>query len=119
MRILRYILDAGGEISIPSVKMSDATFTSLEDICAKQLAHEEKVTGLIHKLMDLAIKESDHATAAFLQWFVKEQIEEASTSRNLLGKVRIAGEAPAAIMMLDAQLHSSRPGVLPSWDADE
>ena len=43
--------------------------------------------------MDLAIGHKDHATQAFLQWFVTEQVEEVATMSELLQVTRRAGEA--------------------------
>ena len=50
------------------------------------------VTKSIHKLMDLAIEEKDHASAAMLQWFVTEQVEEISSADQFLRLVQRAGE---------------------------
>ncbi len=53
----------------------------------KSLEHEQFVTNLIHKLVDLAAEEKDHATSVFLQWFVKEQVEEEATFRDVVAKL--------------------------------
>ena len=50
------------------------------------------VTKSINRLMDLALSDSDHGTAAMLQWFVTEQVEEVSSAEHLLGLIRRAGE---------------------------
>ena len=50
------------------------------------------VTKSINKLMDLAIEEKDHATAAMLQWFITEQVEEISSADQFLRLVQRAGE---------------------------
>jgi ferritin len=53
---------------------------------------EVTVTKQINGLVDLAIKENDHITRNFLQWFVNEQLEEVSSMETLLSIVRRAGE---------------------------
>jgi ferritin len=50
------------------------------------------VTNQIHKLVDLAKKEVNYTTDNFLQWFVKEQLEEVSSMDNLLKVIRRAGQ---------------------------
>ena len=50
------------------------------------------MTQQIHKLVDLAKKEVNYTTDNFLQWFVKEQLEEVSSMDNLLKVIRRAGE---------------------------
>ena len=58
--------------------------------------HERVVTGLIQTLVKVAESEKDEATKEFLQWYVKEQVEEEESSDNVLNKVKAAGnERPA------------------------
>ena len=57
------------------------------------LNQELKVTEQINNLVDLAIKENDHLTRHFLQWFVSEQLEEVATMTDLLNVIQRAGEA--------------------------
>jgi bacterioferritin B len=57
------------------------------------LTHELTVTSQINKLVELAMKESDHITDNMLAWFVKEQLEEVSSMDNLLKVVQRAGES--------------------------
>ena len=53
---------------------------------------ELKVTDQINNLVDIAIKENDHLTRQFLQWFVTEQLEEVSSMSDLLNVIKRAGE---------------------------
>jgi ferritin len=79
------------------------------------LAHEQKVTGLINKLVDLAIKEKDHATNTFLQWFVTEQVEEEASAHDVVQKLKLMGDAQGGLFMLDQEmsqrLFTTPPGV--------
>ena len=68
------------------------------------LKHEQKVTGLINSLVDLALEERDHATHIFLQWFVTEQVEEEDNATQVIQKIRLMGDAKGAIYMLDREL---------------
>jgi ferritin len=61
-------------------------------------------TRQINSLMDQAIKENDHATRVILEWFVEEQVEEESSSLNLIKQVQLAGNAAGAILLLDREL---------------
>ena len=68
------------------------------------LAHEQKVTAMIHDLCKLAAAEQDFATANMLQWFVNEQVEEEDTARGILeGFKAIEGEK-VGVYMLDQKL---------------
>lgn len=66
--------------------------------------HERKVTGLIDDLVSLAISEGDYATNNFLQWFVTEQVEEESSVDEVVQKIKMIGEAPGGLFMLDREL---------------
>ena len=67
-------------------------------------AHEQKVTGLINQLVNLAISLGDHATNNFLQWFVAEQVEEEESSSGVLKKVKMAKGSLSGMLMLDNEL---------------
>jgi len=59
---------------------------------------------MIHGLVDLASEEKDHATQNFLQWFVKEQVEEEDHSREILDKARLIGNNGPGLFVLDRDL---------------
>jgi ferritin len=92
MKFVRYILDAGGRVEIPSIPAPPTDIQSAEAAVQKALDWEVEVTKQINNLMDLAIKENDHIAQDFLRWFVTEQLEEVSTMDELLSVIRRAGE---------------------------
>jgi len=92
MRFVKYLVDAGAKVAIPSVDGPTNTLATAEECVRLSLEWEETVTKQIHALIDLAIKESDYTTQQALQWFVEEQLEEVSSMDRLLSVVRRAGE---------------------------
>jgi ferritin len=54
--------------------------------------------------MTLALEERDHATASFLDWFVKEQVEEVASPQKILDQLEMVKEDGHALMMLDREL---------------
>jgi ferritin len=54
--------------------------------------------------MNLALAEKDHASAALLQWFVNEQVEEEANVDSIVQKLKMAEKAPGALLMLDHAL---------------
>ena len=91
-KFLRYVLDAGGRVQIPEIPAPPHTYKSSEAAAQAALDSELAVTKSINKIMDLAIEEKDHATAAMLQWFVTEQVEEIASAGQFLRLVQRAGE---------------------------
>ena len=51
------------------------------------LDQEKRVTEQINTLLRIAREESDFASEQFMQWFIKEQVEEVATMSDLLAVV--------------------------------
>ncbi len=68
------------------------------------LEHEKKVTGLIHKIVDLAAGEKDHATTSFLQRFVEEQVDEECNADAIVQQLKMAGDSKGALLYIDHEL---------------
>jgi len=103
MKIYDFINERGGRVILTAIEAPkvnwDSPLAAFEDTCA----HEAKVTELINKLMNLAVKEGDHATQVFLQWFVTEQVEEEATAGSIVNKIKLAGDG-GGLFMLDNEL---------------
>jgi len=104
MKFFHYINEAGGTATLGAIGAPPAAFKSLGHIFEETLKHEQLVTSYINKLSTQAIKESDHATRIFLEWFVTEQVEEEATAGQVLAKVKRVGNDGKGILMLDAEM---------------
>lgn len=118
MKFYSFINDRGGRVVLsaidgPPVKW-DSPLAAFEDA----YRHEQKVTGLINNLVDLAIEEKDHSAGAFLQWFVTEQVEEEASADAVVQKLKLAGGQGAALFMIDAEL-ATRVFTMPTAQAAE
>ncbi len=103
-RLFDYIHDREGKVLLGPIEAPPADFGSPLEVFQAALAHERKVTSLIADLCDLATKEADYATQVMLHWFVSEQVEEEKTASDIVDRLRLAGDDPAALLMLDAEL---------------
>ncbi len=92
MRIVKYVIDAGGRVEIPAIASPCSRFDNTTDAVKTAFDSEMTVTGQINELMNLAFEEKDHITQNFLQWFVTEQLEEVSSMDTLLKIVQRAGD---------------------------
>ena len=102
MKFIKYVMDAGGKVEIPTVKAPQSTYGTVEEAIHASCDWEMEVTRRINALMALAIDQKDYAAQDFLRWFVTEQIEEVSSMDRLLKVVRQAGERN--LIMLEAYL---------------
>jgi len=109
-KLYGYVNSQGGRVLLDAIEKPPAEFESARDIFAKTLEHEKKVTASINALVNLAIQEKDHATNAFLQWFVTEQVEEEEHAGTILARFELAGDHVGALFMLDRELGARRVG---------
>ena len=104
MKFYTFLADRGGKIKLTSIGGPKTEWKSPLEVFEDVLAHEIKVTKLINNLVDLAITEKDHASNALLQWYVTEQVEEEMNADNIVRQLKLMGEAPGGIFMLDKEL---------------
>ena len=87
MMMVQYLLDIDALVRIPGVDGPQATFSDVVEPVALALDQEKRVTEQINSLLRIAREESDFASEQFLQWFIKEQVEEVATMSDLLAVV--------------------------------
>lgn len=104
LKFYDYILERGGKVALGAVDGPETEWDSPLAAFEAAYAHEQKVTALINGLVDLAIKESDHATNNFLQWFVAEQVEEEASADAVVQQLRLVGNNGGGIFMIDREL---------------
>ena len=88
MMMVQYLLDTDAEVTIPAVDAPTSLFADLVAPVELALAQERTVTDQINGLLRIAREESDFASEQFMQWFIKEQVEEVATMSDLLAVVR-------------------------------
>jgi ferritin len=109
-KVIEYVLQRGGEVKITAIPAPPPNPESLQKCFEKVFEHEVDNTKAIYRLVKLSFEEEDWATWNFMQWFVKEQIEEETLAMNLLDKIKIAGGENAgreALYSLDRDLEKT------------
>jgi len=104
MKLFGYVNERGGRVALKAIKQPPVEWKSTLHVFQDVLSHEQKVTGLINNLVNLALEEKDHATNIFLQWFVSEQVEEEANVGAVLDKLKLIGKDTTALFTLDAAL---------------
>jgi ferritin len=87
MMMMRYLLDVGEQVRIPDIQAQQTTFADGSDPVRMALQQEQRVSDEIFGLFELARELKDYRAEQFLQWFVKEQVEEVSLMGDLLNVV--------------------------------
>lgn len=84
MMMVQYLVDTDAEVVIPGVDAPTSTFADVVAPVELALAQERRVTDQINGLLRIAREEGDFASEQFMQWFIKEQVEEVATMSDLL-----------------------------------
>jgi len=89
MKIYGFIDERGGRITLKAIDGPQTKWDSPLAVFKEIYKHEQKVTSMINNLVNLVIEEKDHATNAFLQWFVNEQVEEEASADQVIQQLKM------------------------------
>ena len=104
MKFFDYILSRNGNVVLAELGAPRTGWGSVLEAFEDSYKHECRVTGRLNDLTTLSIGEKDHAANVFLQWFVSEQVEEEATVLDIVEKLRMVKDDPAALFMMDQEL---------------
>jgi ferritin len=109
MKFYDFICQRGNRVQLAQIEAPPSEWNSPLAVFEDTLAHEQKVTGLINDLVEVANEERDHASQIFLQWFVSEQVEEEDSVGGVLEQLKLMGEAKGGLFMMDREMAKRRP----------
>ena len=104
MGMYDYVLERSGRVELLAIDKPEVEGKTPLEIFEQVLKHEEFVTSRINHLMDVADEVRDRAALSFLDWYLKEQVEEESNVGGVLATLRLIGEDKKALLMLDKDL---------------
>lgn len=99
-----YVHERGGKVTLGEIAKPEIKGKDTVAIFEQVLEHEQLVTSKINALVDVAEAEHDRAALSFLDWYIKEQVEEESSVRQLIATLKLIGEDKKALLMLDREL---------------
>ena len=97
MMMVRYLLDADASVTIPGVVAPESQFADIVAPVALALEQEKRVSDQIAVLMAVAREQEDYLSEQFVQWFLKEQVEEVSTMSALLTVIERSSDTPMSV----------------------
>lgn len=103
-KLFDHIIERDGRAILVHFDAPPAEWNSVLAIFEEAYKHEQKVTSLIHNLVDIAISEKDHASHNFLQWFVDEQVEEEASVKAIVQQLKLVSESKSGLFMMDREL---------------
>jgi ferritin len=110
MKFFDYINDREGSVELQAIDQPPGEFQSPLDVFQQSLEHERRVSALIHRIYELAVRENDYPTQTFLQWFIDEQVEEEKNASQVVEQLKLTGGNSAALLMLDREMAARGSG---------
>ncbi|HET8625286.1 MAG TPA: ferritin [Gemmatimonadales bacterium] len=110
MKIFDHLLDRNGRVKLRPISQPPVEFASPLDVFEQALKHEMAVTASIHNIYAQAVQEKDFASSVFLDWFVKEQVEEEKQGALIVEQLKMVGDDRPGLLMLDRELGQRQGG---------
>src|ERR1700754_1035905 len=107
MMMVQYLLDADADVVVPGVAAPQTGFSDVVAPVALALEQERRVSDQINALVACARDERDYTSEQFMQWFIKEQIEEVATMSDLVRVVERSRDDPMEVENFMAREHSA------------
>lgn len=104
MKFFNFINERDGRVTLTQIESPKTEWKSTPEVFQDAYAHEQKITGMINDLSNLAANSKDHAAHNFLEWFVAEQVEEENTVRTIVDQLKLVGGDGVGQFILDGQL---------------
>ena len=104
MGLFDYVHERGGKVVLQAIAQPDTDWESPLAVFEAVLKHEQLVTSKINALMDVADEVKDRAAVSFLDWYLKEQVEEEANVGNVLKTLKMICNDKNCLYMLDKEL---------------
>ena len=99
MGMFNYVHERGGKVELQAIEKPETKWNSPLEGFEHVLRHSK-----INALMDVAEEQKDRAALSFLDWYLKEQVEEEASVGGVLATLKLIGDDKKALLMLDKDL---------------
>ena len=104
MGMFDYVIERGGKIVLEAIEKPENNWKNPLEVFRAILAHEQFVTKSINSVADVAEETRDRAASIFLNWYIKEQVEEEANVGGILAQLELIGEDKNGLFALDKEL---------------
>lgn len=109
LKLVKFLNERGSQATVPALEAPEKDFSSLMEVFKSILEHEIVVTASINNIITECLKENDHLTGNFMQWYISEQMEEESLAREIIDKLEMIGSDTASLYLFDRDLATIDP----------
>jgi bacterioferritin B len=107
MMMIQYLIDTDADVTTPGVEAPRSRFADVVEPIALAVEQERRVSEQINALAATARDAGDYTSEQFVQWFIREQIEEVATMSDLL---RVAERSRADVAAIEDFIAREHPG---------
>jgi ferritin len=104
MKFYHHVVERRGRVTVTAIAAPTISWKSPLNAFEDAFKHEQKVTGMINDLANMATGEKDHATISMLKWFIDEQVEEELSTDAIVQKLKMIGTNTGGLYLLDREL---------------
>jgi ferritin len=104
MGMFDYVHERNAQVTLEAIDKPEIKGSTPLEIFEQVLEHEEYVTSRINALMDVAEEVRDRAALSFLDWYLKEQVEEEANVGGVLAQLEMIGDDKSGLFALDKEL---------------
>ena len=104
MKIYDFLSSRGEKIALKAIDQPPVKFASSLSLFELVYQHEQKVTVLIKRLCGISKEAGDKDASVFLQWFIKEQVEEEENASRIIAGFKAGKSGPDFLAAMDRKL---------------
>lgn len=103
LKLINYMTDRGGMVELQQLPAQPKEYGTPLETFQKVLEHEKFVTNSYQQAYNYAAQ-TDQQTAVIIQEFLREQIDEEAQAQTIVDRLKIAGDNPSALLVMDQEL---------------
>ncbi|MBI2425559.1 MAG: ferritin [Candidatus Hydrogenedentes bacterium] len=108
-KMIDFVNNRNGRVIYEAVDAPPSSWESPLSVFEESYKHECFISESINEISSLAMQKKDHATHAFLEWFVTEQVEEEANADDIVQQLKLVQDAPGALFILDREMAQRTP----------
>lgn len=106
LKLVKFVNERGSHAEIPALKAPKKNYATLNEVFKSILEHEIEVTKSINDIITACLKENDHTSSNFMQWYIAEQLEEEQMARGIIDKLDMIDKDASSLYLFDKELGS-------------
>lgn len=104
MILFEYILNRKSQVKLQQLDVPTIDMKGPVEVFEQIYQHERSITSSIDSVANMSEGECDLATRNFIDWYLKEQIEEETSVLRIISKLKAFGSEKSALYLIDREL---------------